>query len=75
MRIISTVLVALDVLGARVCVIFQVIHLYRCTYKSSDVQRIGIGVAINFITEGDVRYLRDIEQFYNTAIKGKYKGV
>eukprot|EP01084_Bolivina_argentea_P140787 247444_1 len=26
------------------------------------------GVAINFITEGDVRYLRDIEQFYNTKI-------
>jgi translation initiation factor 4A len=26
------------------------------------------GVAINFITQGDVRYLRDIEQFYNTQI-------
>merc|ERR1711935_957727 len=26
------------------------------------------GVAINFLTEGDVRYLRDIEQFYTTEI-------
>merc|ERR1719231_2056643 len=26
------------------------------------------GVAINFVREGDVRYLRDIEQFYNTQI-------
>jgi len=26
------------------------------------------GVAINFLTEGDVRYLRDIEQFYQTEI-------
>merc|ERR1712063_43541 len=26
------------------------------------------GVAINFLTDGDVRYLRDIEQFYNTEI-------
>ena len=27
------------------------------------------GVAINFITAGDVRYLRDIEQFYQTQIE------
>jgi len=27
------------------------------------------GVAINFLTQGDVRYLRDIEQFYNTQIE------
>jgi len=26
-------------------------------------------VAINFLTQGDVRYLRDIEQFYNTQIE------
>jgi translation initiation factor 4A len=26
-------------------------------------------VAINFLTEGDVRYLRDIEQFYSTQIE------
>ena len=26
------------------------------------------GVAINFLATGDVRYLRDIEQFYNTQI-------
>ena len=26
------------------------------------------GVAINFITEGDVKYMKDIEQFYNTTI-------
>ncbi len=32
-----------------------------------------IGVAINFITEGDVRYLRDIETFYNTTITGNTK--
>ncbi|KAL7456009.1 hypothetical protein ACHAWC_007533 [Mediolabrus comicus] len=31
-------------------------------------QRKGKGVAINFLTEGDVRYLRDIEQFYQTEI-------
>jgi translation initiation factor 4A len=40
-----------------------------------DVHRIGRsgrygrkGVAINFITEADVRYLRDIEAFYSTEI-------
>ena len=27
------------------------------------------GVAINFLTQGDVRYLKDIEQFYNTQIE------
>ena len=27
------------------------------------------GVAINFLTSSDVRYLRDIEQFYNTQIE------
>merc|ERR1711998_198075 len=27
------------------------------------------GVAINFVTAGDVRYLRDIEQFYHTQIE------
>ena len=27
------------------------------------------GVAINFLTSGDVRYLRDIEQFYNTQVE------
>merc|ERR1712167_218287 len=27
------------------------------------------GVAINFLTSGDVRYMRDIEAFYNTQIE------
>ena len=27
------------------------------------------GVAINFLTQPDVRFLRDIEQFYNTQIE------
>jgi translation initiation factor 4A len=27
------------------------------------------GVAINFITQGDVRYMRDIEEFYDTEIQ------
>jgi translation initiation factor 4A len=27
------------------------------------------GVAVNFLTQSDVRYLRDIEQFYNTQIE------
>lgn len=27
------------------------------------------GVAINFVTQEDVRTLRDIEQFYNTQIE------
>lgn len=27
------------------------------------------GVAINFITEADARYLKDIEEFYNTQIQ------
>ena len=27
------------------------------------------GVAINFLTQADIRYLRDIEQFYNTQIE------
>ena len=27
------------------------------------------GVSINFITQGDVRYLRDIEEFYHTQIE------
>jgi translation initiation factor 4A len=27
------------------------------------------GVAINFITQGDVRYLRDIEEFYDTQVE------
>lgn len=29
----------------------------------------GKGVAINFLTQGDERYLRDIEQFYNAQIE------
>jgi translation initiation factor 4A len=27
------------------------------------------GVAINFITQGDIRYLRDIEEFYDTQVE------
>ena len=27
------------------------------------------GVAVNFVTAGDVRYMKDIEQFYNTQIE------
>ena len=45
------------------------------TNRENYIHRIGRGrrfgrkgVAINFLTEGDVRYLRDIEQFYQTEI-------
>ncbi len=45
-------------------------YSYVITNSLTDVMTHGIGVAINFITEPDVRYLRDIEQFYNTKIQG-----
>ena len=32
------------------------------------------GVAINFVTQGDVRILRDIEQYYSTQIDEMVRG-
>jgi len=52
-----------------------VINFDLPTNRENYIHRIGRsgrfgrkGVAINFLTEGDVRYLRDIEQFYTTEI-------
>ena len=43
--------------------------LFVVNYRIGRSGRFGRkGVAINFLTEGDVRYLRDIEQFYQTEI-------
>jgi translation initiation factor 4A len=38
----------------------------HCLGRSGGFGR--MGVAINFLAEGDIRYLREIEQFYNTEL-------
>ena len=41
-----------------------------CAFRIGRGGRFGRkGVAINFVTQDDVRTLRDIEQFYNTQIE------
>lgn len=61
------------------CVLLQVslvINYDLPTNRENYIHRIGRsgrfgrkGVSINFITQGDVRYLRDIEEFYHTQIE------
>ena len=74
----SRVLISTDLLarGIDVQQVSLVVNYDIPTQKESYIHRIGRsgrfgrkGVAINFLTQGDVRYLRDIEQFYNTQIE------
>jgi len=74
----SRVLITTDLLarGIDVQQVSLVINYDLPTNRENYIHRIGRsgrfgrkGVAINFVTDGDVRYLRDIEQFYNTNIE------
>ena len=74
----SRVLITTDLLarGIDVQQVSLVINYDLPTNRENYIHRIGRsgrfgrkGVAINFLTQGDVRYLRDIEQFYNTQIE------
>lgn len=73
----SRVLITTDLLarGIDVQQVSLVINFDLPTNRENYIHRIGRsgrfgrkGVAINFLTEPDVRYLRDIEQFYTTEI-------
>jgi len=73
----SRVLITTDLLarGIDVQQVSLVINFDLPTNRENYIHRIGRsgrfgrkGVAINFLTEADVRYLRDIEQFYTTEI-------
>merc|ERR1712178_304931 len=74
----SRVLITTDLLarGIDVQQVSLVINFDLPTNRENYIHRIGRsgrfgrkGVAINFLTQGDVRYLRDIETFYNTTIE------
>ena len=74
----SRVLITTDLLarGIDVQQVSLVINYDLPTNRENYIHRIGRsgrfgrkGVSINFITEGDVAYLRDIEKFYNTEIQ------
>ena len=74
----SRVLITTDLLarGIDVQQVSLVINYDLPTNRENYIHRIGRsgrfgrkGVSINFLTEGDVRYLRDIEQFYHTQIQ------
>ena len=74
----SRVLIATDIWGRGIDVqqVSLVINYDLPTNRENYIHRIGRsgrfgrkGVAINFLAAGDVRYLRDIEQFYNTQIE------
>jgi translation initiation factor 4A len=74
----SRVLITTDLLarGIDVQQVSLVINYDLPTNRENYIHRIGRsgrfgrkGVAINFITIADTRYLRDIEQFYNTQIE------
>ncbi|GBG26103.1 ATP-dependent RNA helicase eIF4A [Hondaea fermentalgiana] len=74
----SRVLITTDLLarGIDVQQVSLVINYDLPTNRENYIHRIGRGgrfgrkgVAINFLTAGDVRYLRDIEQFYSTQIE------
>ena len=74
----SRVLITTDLLarGIDVQQVSLVINYDLPTNRENYIHRIGRsgrfgrkGVAINFLTAGDVRYLRDIEQFYHTQIE------
>ena len=73
----SRVLITTDLLarGIDVQQVSLVINYDLPTNRENYIHRIGRsgrfgrkGVSINFITQGDVRYLKDIETFYNTQI-------
>mmetsp|Transcript_37617 Transcript_37617/g.55408 ORF Transcript_37617/g.55408 Transcript_37617/m.55408 type:complete len:398 (-) Transcript_37617:43-1236(-) len=73
----SRVLITTDLLarGIDVQQVSLVINFDLPTNRENYIHRIGRsgrfgrkGVAINFLTDGDVRYLRDIESFYTTEI-------
>jgi translation initiation factor 4A len=73
----SRVLITTDLLarGIDVQQVSLVINFDLPTNRENYIHRIGRsgrfgrkGVAINFLTENDVRYLRDIETFYQTEI-------
>ena len=73
----SRVLITTDLLarGIDVQQVSLVMNFDLPTNRENYIHRIGRsgrfgrkGVAINFLTEADVRYLRDIEQFYQTEI-------
>ncbi|XP_014779042.1 uncharacterized protein LOC106875421 [Octopus bimaculoides] len=73
----SRILITTDLLarGIDVQQVSLVINYDLPTNRENYIHRIGRGgrfgrkgVAINFITEDDVRILNDIEQFYNTSI-------
>ena len=73
----SRVLITTDLLarGIDVQQVSLVINYDLPTNRENYIHRIGRsgrfgrkGVSINFLTEPDVRYLRDIEEFYNTEI-------
>lgn len=74
----SRVLITTDLLarGIDVQQVSLVINYDLPTNRENYIHRIGRGgrfgrkgVAINFLTQADVRYLRDIEDFYNTQIE------
>jgi len=74
----SRVLISTDLLarGIDVQQVSLVINYDLPTNRENYIHRIGRsgrfgrkGVAINFLTQSDVRYLRDIETFYNTTIE------
>ena len=74
----SRVLITTDLLarGIDVQQVSLVFNYDIPTNRENYIHRIGRsgrfgrkGVAINFVTTSDVRYLRDIEQFYNTEIE------
>jgi translation initiation factor 4A len=74
----SRVLITTDLLarGIDVQQVSLVINYDLPTNRENYIHRIGRsgrfgrkGVPINFLTSGDVRYMRDIEAFYNTQIE------
>ena len=74
----SRVLITTDLLarGIDVQQVSLVINYDLPTNRENYIHRIGRsgrfgrkGVAINFVTAGDVRYMKDIEEFYNTQIE------
>jgi len=74
----SRVLITTDLLarGIDVQQVSLVINYDLPTNRENYIHRIGRsgrfgrkGVAINFLTSGDTKYMKDIEDFYNTQIK------
>lgn len=74
----SRVLITTDLLarGIDVQQVSLVINYDLPTNRENYIHRIGRsgrfgrkGVAINFVAKGDVRYLKDIEEFYDTSIE------